>query len=96
MAQLEHGEIPVVELKISILGGGDFGGALGRSMINKGLKVTFGRRKPTSTPHRFFGDDSYTMTTYEEAIKTADIIVVAVPKHVYENLPLEKIGCETD
>ena len=93
LAMMEAGNAmkPVTSLRIGILGGGDFGRALGKAMASKGLEVTFGRRDPKGSFSRFVDEEEFNITTYDEAIRASDVIVVAVPIAVYKKLPLDQL-----
>jgi len=61
-------------MRIAVIGTGNIGTALGAAWQKAGHDVVFGSRRPTNT-----GPGGAPATTVEEAIKDADVVLLAVP-----------------
>lgn len=66
-------------MNISILGTGKMGGALGRRLAQSGHNVIFGSRAPSEIGTRFSDFPNVVVRTYSDAVRSSDVIVVAVP-----------------
>ncbi len=66
-------------MKISILGTGKMGSAVGRQLAKVGYQVIFGSRDPKAKMGKFSGIDNISIENYSEAALSANVVVVAVP-----------------
>ncbi len=66
-------------MKISILGTGKMGSAVGRQLAGCGYQVIFGSREPKANMERFSGIENISVKNYTEAASAANVVVVAVP-----------------
>ncbi|KXS31254.1 MAG: Uncharacterized protein AWT59_2613 [Candidatus Gallionella acididurans] len=66
-------------MKISILGTGKMGSAVGRQLAKCGYQVIFGSRDPTANMDKFSGINTISIKNYSEAALSANVVVVAVP-----------------
>lgn len=66
-------------MKISILGTGKMGSAVGRQLAGCGYQVIFGSRDPKANIEKFSGIENILVKNYAEAALSADVVVVAVP-----------------
>jgi len=73
------------EMKICVIGSGDFGRALAGRLSLAGYQVTVASRYPDK--NRSLIPDSVSVTDIS-TVSLADLVVVAVPKEFYTNLPL--------
>lgn len=66
-------------MKISILGTGKMGSALGRQLAGCGYQVIFGSRDPEANTEKFSGIENISVKNYTVAASSANVVVVAVP-----------------
>jgi len=66
-------------MKISILGTGKMGSAVGLQLAKCGYQVIFGSRDPTANMDKFSGINNISIRNYSEAALSANVVVVAVP-----------------
>jgi len=66
-------------MKISILGTGKMGSAVGRQLAKCGYQVIFGSRDPTASMDKFSGINNISIKNYSEAALSANVVVAAVP-----------------
>ena len=79
------------ERHLAVLGAGDYGRALAGRAALCGWRVTLGSRRPdrvTPLPE----DADITLISSEKAVAAADLVVVCVPAHFYDSLPLEQLA----
>jgi 8-hydroxy-5-deazaflavin:NADPH oxidoreductase len=63
--------------RITVLGAGNVGGALGRIWLSKGHQVTFGVPDPQKTKRDVAA--AAKITTNKEAVTQSDVVVISVP-----------------
>lgn len=76
-------------MKISILGSGNIGGALGRKWAGKGHTIKFGVRDVTDPKHRSLIDSAagdITVASPAEAADFGEVVVLAIPGNAVEPL----------
>lgn len=66
-------------MTIAILGTGKMGGTLGRLFAKHGHQVVYGSRTPTTTAEKFADADNITVTGLQQAVDTADTLILAIP-----------------
>merc|ERR1711878_14358 len=72
---------------VAIIGSGDFGRALASRMVQRDIPVIIGSRNPNRN-RTLVEKIGVKLVTTEEAIRSSNIIVMAVPKNFYERQPL--------
>lgn len=74
---------------IAVLGSGDYGRAISRRLVNSGYHVLMGSRDPDrSQVKNLVKQTGATLSTQEEALKAAKVVVVAVGRDHYDYLPI--------
>jgi len=76
------------KMKISVIGSGDFGRALAGRLAKAGYKVTIASRNPSRNRSLLPSDVEMSSLT---SIAYADLVIAAVPKDFYENLPVKAL-----
>jgi predicted dinucleotide-binding enzyme len=80
------------QVKIAVLGSGNIGSTLGAKWITAGHKVAFGVRNPTSAKTKSalsrIGAPAK-VDTIENAIRFADVVVLAIPANAVEEMMAE-------
>ena len=74
---------------ISILGTGRMGKAIGANLSSQGYSVIYGSRTPESPEKKSFIDETLeddSIATYQDSIKDAEIIFLALPWHATEDI----------
>lgn len=79
----------VAKEKIAVIGSGDFGRALAGRLSGAGYEVVIGSRNPNR--NREIIPERIPVKPTEEAIQDIDIVIVAVPRDCYQNLPLSQL-----
>merc|ERR1712109_361403 len=79
---------------VAIIGSGDFGRALASRMVQRAIPVIIGSRNPNRN-RTLVEKIGAKLVTTEEAIKSSNIIVMAVPKNFYERQPLHLLEGKT-
>jgi len=79
---------------VAIIGSGDFGRALASRMVQRDIPVIIGSRNPNRN-RTLVEKIGAKLVTTEEAIKSSNIIVMAVPKNFYERQPLHLLEGKT-
>lgn len=67
------------DMKVSILGTGKMGSAVGRKLAASGYQVVFGSRNPEENASRFADLPNVKVTSNQEAADASNVILVAVP-----------------
>jgi len=84
-SEVKMNKVTDCEMKICVIGSGDFGRALAGRLSLAGYQVTIASRHPAR--NRSLVPDSVTVADIS-TVAMADLVVVAVPKEFYTNLPL--------
>merc|ERR1711884_81167 len=79
---------------VAIIGSGDFGRALASRMVQRDIPVIIGSRNPNRN-RTLVEKIGAKLVTTEEAIRSSNIIVMAVPKNFYERQPLHLLEGKT-
>lgn len=66
-------------MKVSILGTGKMGSAVGRKLVASGYQVVFGSRNPEANASRFADLPNAKVMSNQEAADASSVILVAVP-----------------
>ncbi len=79
---------------IGIIGSGKIGGAIARLCAGAGLDVVVSNSRGPETLAELVADlgDRARAATPAEAAQAADLVVVSVPLHAYEQLPVDALG----
>ena len=70
--------------EVAVVGTGFIGGTLGRALARSGRRVVFGSRHPTEDD--VAGDTSATVTSVDDALAVADVVILAVPAAAVSDL----------
>jgi 8-hydroxy-5-deazaflavin:NADPH oxidoreductase len=74
-------------MKIAVLGTGFIGGVIGRALAIAGHQVTFGSRHPQDDD--VASDSAASVTSIGEALRSADVVVLAIPGSAVRQLTEE-------
>jgi 8-hydroxy-5-deazaflavin:NADPH oxidoreductase len=66
-------------MKVSILGTGKMGSAVGRKLVSAGYDVVFGSRNPGMQGGKFADENRISVKDYAEAAREGDVAIIAVP-----------------
>jgi len=66
-------------MKISIMGTGKMGSAVGRQLAGAGYEVVFGSRDPETQRNKYAKDSRITVKNYADAARESAVTIIAVP-----------------
>ncbi len=66
-------------MKVSILGTGKMGSAVGRQLAAAGWDIVYGSRDPDANKGKYAEFENITVTTYPDAAAASDTVLIAVP-----------------
>lgn len=94
-----HEDIESIEVlkpreTIAVIGSGDFGRALSSRLVQAGYEVNIGSRDPQRNAE-LVEKVGANPRFQDEAIRSSNVVIVAVPKHFYEDLPTKLLAGKT-